>query len=339
MSDDNREKLFNQIQKDLEEYDAKFIKSSTRTVIHKISINKENLDYFGKGEVPGYLLNQFSMDESDDRFRIATTSTYNGRFTSFVHNNVYVLDENLKQVGGLENIAPDETIFSARFMGDKLYLVTFEQIDPFFVIDLSQDTPKILGELKIPGFSNYLHPYDEDHIIGIGRDTTDPDKGRVRTLGLKLALFDVSDFNNPRTVDTITIGTQSTDSEILHDHKALLFDREKNILSMPVRDYERIIFEDDQTGEIRKKSQNWLGFYIYGIDPDKGFNLKGEVEHYSGNGYDYGFDGRNRSFYIDDIVYTVSSEYIKMNDLNEISNEVNEIKIHDGAQIVKYLEY
>lgn len=339
MSDSGREKLFDLIQKNLEEYDAKFIKSSTRTVIHKISIDEENLDYLGMGQVPGYLLNQFSMDESGDRFRIATTSNYNGRFTSFVHNNVYVLDENLKQVGELENIAPDETIHSARFMGDKLYLVTFERIDPFFVIDLSQDTPKILGELKIPGFSNYLHPYDEDHVIGIGRETTDPDKGRVQTLGLKLALFDVSDFANPRTVDTVTIGTQSTDSEILYDHKALLFDKEKNILSMPVRDYERIIIEDDKTGDITKHSQNWLGFYIYGIDPDKGFDLKGEVEHFSGNGYDYGFNGKNRSFYIDDVVYTVSSEYIKMNDIHEIKNEVNEIKIHDGAQIIKYLDY
>lgn len=339
MSENDRDKLFNLIQKNLEEYDAKFIKSSTMTVIHKIAIDKDNLEYFDKAEVPGYLLNQFSMDETGDRFRIATTSSYNGRFTSFTHNNVYVLDENLKQVGSLENIAPDEKIYSARFMGDKLYLVTFQRIDPFFVIDLSQDTPKILGALKIPGFSNYLHPYDEDHIIGIGRDTEETKGGGVRTLGLKLALFDVSDFANPRTVDTITIGTQSTDSEILYDHKALLFDKEKNILSIPVRDYERIIFEDDQTGEINKHLQNWLGFYVFGIDPEKGFDLKGEIEHYSGDGYNYGFDGKNRSFYIGNIVYTVSSEYVKMNDLHQISNEVNEIKISGGAQIVKYLEY
>lgn len=336
LSDRSREMLFEQIQKDLEEYDAKFLKSSTRTVIHKISIDKENLEYFGKGEVPGYLLNQFSMDESGDRFRIATTSSYNGRFTSFTHNNVYVLDENLKQVGGLENIAPDETIYSARFMGDKLYLVTFERIDPFFVIDLSQDTPKVLGELKIPGFSNYLHPYDEDHIIGIGRDTQDKG-GRVTTLGLKIALFDVSDFDNPRTVDTVTIGTRSTDSEVLHNHKALLFDKEKNILSIPVRDYERIVFEDETTGEIRKHSQNWLGFYVYGIDPDKGFDLKGEIEHYRGDGHNYRFDGKNRSFYIGNTMYTTSSELVKMNNLNDIPNEINEIKLRDGPQVVKYL--
>ena len=127
-----------------------------------------------------------------------------------------------------------------------MFLYYQQRIDPFFVIDLSSDTPKILGELKIPGFSNYLHPYDEDHLMGIGRDTEDKN-GRVTTLGLKLALFDVSDFHNPTTVDTITIGTESTDSEVLYNHKALLFDKEKNILSMPVRDYERLVFEDDKT--------------------------------------------------------------------------------------------
>ena len=102
-------------------------------------------------------------------------------------------------VGGLDEIAPDESIFSARFMGDRLYLVTFQQIDPFFVIDLSSDTPKILGELKIPGFSNYLHPYDEDHVIGIGRDTKEIGSGRVQQLGVKIALFDVSNVSDPNS--------------------------------------------------------------------------------------------------------------------------------------------
>lgn len=136
-----------------------------------------------KGEVPGRLLNQFSMDESENRFRIATTSEfYSNR--SYLHNNVYVLDENLVRVGALEQIAKDESIYSARFMGERLYLVTFQTIDPFFVIDLSTDTPKVLGELKIPGFSQYLHPYDENHVIGIGRDTKENQWGGVQTEGV-----------------------------------------------------------------------------------------------------------------------------------------------------------
>jgi uncharacterized secreted protein with C-terminal beta-propeller domain len=173
MSQNQKEKLFDKIREALVEYDTRIQEESRKTIIHKISIDEANLDYITKGSVPGRLLNQFSMDEHDDRLRVATTVEYYTQYQGTVRSNaVYVLDENLEIVGGLDEIAPDESIFSARFMGDRLYLVTFQQIDPFFVIDLSSDTPKILGELKIPGFSNYLHPYDEDHVIGWSQDCT-----------------------------------------------------------------------------------------------------------------------------------------------------------------------
>src|SRR5207245_8010895 len=180
-------------------------------------------------------LSQYSMYESGKRFRVATTSEYynsvNGNWQS---NNVYVLDDSLNIVGHLEKIAPNEKIYSARFMGDKLYLVTFHRIDPFFVIDLSADTPKVLGALKIPGYSSYLHPYDDMHVIGIGKETKQNQYGGLQPLGVKIALFDVSDVTNPVTVDTFSIGGQGTDSEILSEPKAFLFDKEKNILSIPI---------------------------------------------------------------------------------------------------------
>jgi len=172
----NKKKLFSTINKKLYQYDNKIQEESRKTIIHKILLNNENLEYFAKGSVPGNLLNQFSLDEHNGKFRVVTTNEYYSHNMGNVrYNAVYILDENLKTVGSLDKIAPNESIFSARFIEDRLYLVTFEQIDPFFVIDLSQNTPKILGELKIPGFSNYLHPYDEDHIIGIGRDTIEKD--------------------------------------------------------------------------------------------------------------------------------------------------------------------
>ena len=190
MSQAQKESLFEKIREALAEYDAKIQKESMKTIVHKISIDEEKLEYQAKGAVPGRLLNQFSMDEHEDKFRIATTIEYYSPYEGTVRSNaVYVLDEELKVVGGLDEIAPDESIFSARFMGDRLYLVTFQQIDPFFVIDLSSDTPKILGELKIPGFSNYLHPYDDEHVIGIGRDTKEIGGGRVQQLGVKLFLL------------------------------------------------------------------------------------------------------------------------------------------------------
>src|SRR5690606_11294245 len=129
--------------------------------------SEEGINYLAKGEVPGRLLNQFSMDEDGDRFRVATTFDFYSPYRGPVlYNNVYVLDESMRLVGKLEEIAPDESIYSARFMNDRLYLVTFQRMDPFFVIDLSEDNPRVLGELKLPGYSNYLHPYDENHVQG-----------------------------------------------------------------------------------------------------------------------------------------------------------------------------
>ena len=226
MDKNDKEELFEKIRETLNEYDAKIQEDTRKTIIHKISIDEDKIEYVAKGSVPGRLLNQFSMDENGDRFRVATTTEYYIQHQGTVRvNAVYVLDEQLNIVGGLDEIAPDESIFSARFMDDRLYLVTFEQIDPFFVIDLSTDTPKILGELKIPGFSNYLHPYDEEHIIGIGRDTKEVDNGRVQQLGIKIALFNVTDVENPRVVDDIIVGDSSTHSEALYEHKSFFFDK------------------------------------------------------------------------------------------------------------------
>ena len=219
------------------------------TILHKISIDTGDVTYIAQGEVPGHILNQFSMDEHNGFFRIATTSGNNWMEGSQTSNNIYILDDTLKQVSKIENIAPGESIYAARFLGDRAYLVTFVQVDPLFTIDLSDPyNPRILGELKIPGYSEYLHPYDETHIIGIGKEV-DPsiDADKVHTpgavyytaiLGLKLALFDVSDIEHPVEEAKIVIGDRGTDSPALYDHKAFLFDREKELLVIPVSLYE-----------------------------------------------------------------------------------------------------
>lgn len=327
MDKSNRQKLFSTINEKLYEYDNKLQEESRKTIIHKISLNKENLEYSAKGSVPGHLLNQFSMDEHDDKFRIATTNEYYSHSTGNVrYNAVYVLDEDLETLGSLDRIALDESIFSARFMGDRLYLVTFERIDPFFVIDLSENTPKILGELKIPGFSNYLHPYDEDHVIGIGRDTIEKDN-RVRQLGIKIALFDVADVKSPTVVDEVVIGNQRTDSMALDDHRAFLFDKSKDILSIPI--HSRMdAFEMDGISGI-SRNQQWHGFYVYGLDASKGFDLKGTIQHTVGDdSWPYSHTSP-RSFYIEDVLYTVSDAYLKMNDLSDIENEINSIRLDE----------
>ena len=212
-----------------------------KTTIYKFALNDGDVEFKSRGSVPGKILNQFSMDAYIDNFRIATTTgnTWNEKNPS--ESNVYILDKDMKIVGQLEGLAPGERIYSTRFMGEKLYMVTFKQVDPLFVIDLKNPKlPKLLGKLKIPGFSDYLHPYDTNHIIGFGKDTGVNKWGNTTIRGVKMALFDVSDASNPKQKFTEIIGDQGTYSELLNNHKALLFDKDKKILAFPIRINEKV---------------------------------------------------------------------------------------------------
>lgn len=336
MSQSQKENLFEKIRKALADYDAKIQQESLKTIIHKISIDGDKLEYQAKGSVPGRLLNQFSMDESNDRFRVATTTEYYSQYSGMMRSNaVYVLDEDLKILGGLDEIAPDESIFSARFIGDRLYLVTFQQIDPFFVIDLSSDTPKILGELKIPGFSNYLHPYDDDHVIGVGRDTKEIGNDRVQQLGVKVALFDVSDVSNPKVIDDYIIGDSSTHSEALNNHKAFFFDKRKNLLSIPISS-DTDSLEGITEKRIAPDWNRWNGFYILDLDFKNGIDLKGTITHTENDTRYYGM-GNSRTFYIEEVLYTVSDSMLKMNFMNDLE-EVNSIKLENTGKFIEYLD-
>ncbi|MFZ8921544.1 MAG: beta-propeller domain-containing protein [Nitrosopumilaceae archaeon] len=336
MSQSQKEGLFEKIRKALVDYDSKIQQESLKTIIHKISIDGDKLEYQAKGSVPGRLLNQFSMDESNDRFRVATTTEYYSQYSGMMRSNaVYVLDEDLKILGGLDEIAPDESIFSARFMGDRLYLVTFQQIDPFFVIDLSSDTPKILGELKIPGFSNYLHPYDDDHVIGVGRDTKEIGNDRVQQLGVKVALFDVSDVSDPKVIDDYIIGDSSTHSEALNNHKAFFFDKRKNLLSLPISS-DKNSLNGISEKRIAPDWNRWNGFYILELDNKNGIDLKGTVTHTENDTRYHGM-GNSRTFYIEEVLYTVSDSILKMNFMNNLE-EINSIKLENTGKFIEYLE-
>src|SRR5208337_1593008 len=126
-----------------------------------------------------------------------------------------IFDDQLNVTGRVEHIAPDEMMHSTRFMGDRLYMVTFQQLDPFFVINLSDPVnPKILGELKLPGFSDYLHPFDGTHIIGIGQDTLPNSRGDGNVSGgIKLSLFNVSEVTKPTLINSIVLGGAGSSSE------------------------------------------------------------------------------------------------------------------------------
>jgi uncharacterized secreted protein with C-terminal beta-propeller domain len=306
----------------------------TTTVIHKIGIDNGAIRYLAKGEVPGYLKNQFAMDEYGGNLRVATTSDVRTTRGQYEYNNVFVLDGTMKTIGTLTHIAEQEKIYSTRFIGDRLYMVTFKRIDPFFVIDLSSpQNPKILGKLKVPGYSDYLHPYDSTHIIGIGKETGTNDWGGVSTKGLKLAFFDVSDVEHPRQVDKVEIGDPGSDSAALSDHRAFLFDKTKNLLVIPARVVQMIDMPEKYTSD---QQRIWYGAYVFGIAPETGFVLRGTVEHGSSGGYSWyssPYDVK-RSLYIGDTLYTLSQKQILANSLSQINTTIATIKLPGGDDVL-----
>ncbi|MDR2525308.1 MAG: beta-propeller domain-containing protein [Oscillospiraceae bacterium] len=210
------------------EKDRLVLHSSPKTRIHRFDVFAGGLvQYTTAGEVPGTPLNQFSMDEHGGYLRIATTEE-----TDHVSNRITVLDQTLKTVGSVTGIAPGERIQSARFVGNTGYLVTFLRTDPLYTVDLSKPAaPKLLGELKIPGFSAYLHPWGDKYLIGVGPDGDDNGTNG----GTKISLFDVSDLKNPREVDKYTIPDSS--SSVEYDHKAFTGNAAQNQFAIPVMRY------------------------------------------------------------------------------------------------------
>ena len=194
--------------------------SYTRSVFLKLRLNGPDVVFDTMMWAPGQLLNQYAMSEADGSFRVATTSRAVSGWWFDTSNNLYVFDETGNEVGAVEGLAPGETIKAVRFTTDRCYLVTFVQTDPLFVISLEEAVPKVLGELKIPGFSSYLHMVNATHMIGVGRDA-DPATGTER--GLQFSLFDVSDELNPRQAAVVIVADRGSDSEALDDAKAFQF--------------------------------------------------------------------------------------------------------------------
>ncbi len=300
---------------------------SDKTTIHKIMIDRGEITFRANGTVPGYVLNQFSMDEHRGNFRIATTSS-GWRNSGELGNNVYVLDEEMNVMGSLTGLAPGESIYSARFMGDRCYLVTFKQVDPLFTIDLSDpEEPRVLGKLKIPGFSNYLHPYDENILIGIGQETEEAKQGDFAWFqGVKISLFDVSDVEDPRELAKIEIGDRGSMSPAQWDHHAFLFSRDRNLLVIPV--LEAQIDEDDFAGGVPPNFYGeyvYQGAYVFDVSPG-GIELRGRVTHIDDDQAflksGYWFESMyavERSLYIHEALYTISQGKIRINSLEDLS--------------------
>ena len=220
VSTDERRRLENEISNRMEDFATSKMREMEKTGIVKVSLN--DLSVESNGQVPGHPLNQFSLDEYNGNLRIATTVGGNILQGSESANDIYVLSDKLEKVGEILNLGLDEKIYSARFIGDMGYLVTFKQIDPFYVLDLSDPyNPQMKGELKIPGFSSYLHPIDDEVILGVGREDNK----------VKLSLFDVSDSSDPIEIDKYLLDAYWTD--VSNNHHAFLQDEKHKIFFLP----------------------------------------------------------------------------------------------------------
>jgi len=313
------------------EIESIFVGGIEKTVVNKFNLAEGSIGFSGQGQVPGHILNQFSMDEFEENFRIATTAGQLSRGGSQTSNNVYVLSSDLKVIGRLEDLAPGESIYSARFMGEKAYLVTFKKVDPLFVIDLSDPTnPKVLGKLKIPGFSDYLHPIDENHLIGVGKEAIEAKGGDFAWYqGMKLAVFDVSNVEQPIELHKLVIGDRGTDSYALYDHKAFLYDKEKELLVLPIMlaeipEEQKKITVEEGMGWPAYGEPVFQGAFVYRLTLENGFEERGRITHVSEEdelkrGYSYGDDySVKRALFIDDVLYTLSERMLKANSLTDL---------------------
>jgi uncharacterized secreted protein with C-terminal beta-propeller domain len=274
-----------------------------RTDIYQFKLTPTSVDFQASGDVPGWTVNPFAMDESNGTFRIATTSTDSG-----LGNNVFAMQDqgdNLKIVGGLTELSTDERIYAARFVGDAAYLVTFKQIDPLLTIDMSDPTqPQLKGVLEMPGYSSYLHPIDNNLLIGFGRNADA--SGHV--MGLQVSLFDVSNIADPQRIDVMQLsggdGWWSGSSAAEWDHHAFSYFADQGVLALPVLD-----------------NGWWNGnakLDVIKVDPTTGFTLLGEIDH----------QGEvQRSIEIGDYLYSIGTDAVKVVSMTDPSQQVAEVTL------------
>ena len=276
-----------------------------KTDLYRFSLKDGAVTMESQGSVPGYVLNQFSMDEYNGYFRIVTTENVTHYFNEGgiasaeqekTRNHLFVLDESMNIVGSIEDLARGESIYSARFMGDTGYFVTYRQVDPLFTVDLSTPSePKILSELKVPGFSNYLHPFGDGLLLGFGQNS-DEESGEIQ--GLKLSMFDTSDPAAVAEKHSELLGKKYMWSNAIGNHKAILVDSEKNLIGFPAENE----------------------YMLYSYSPESGFQKIAQLTLEADGPGDMDYD--LRGFYVDDVFYLYSPSGLaafSMEDFSRIS--------------------
>lgn len=250
------------------------------TAVRKFAYQDGKLEGKAQGSFAGYLNDTFSIDEYQGKLRVVTTDGDT--------NAVYVMNESLEITGAIEDLAKDERVYSARFIGDTGYFVTFRETDPLFSVDLSDpENPRIIGELKIPGFSEYLHFYGEDRLLGIGMAA---DENTGATEGVKLTMFDISDRTDVKEEATYVI-EDAYGTDVAYDYKAVLADPQKNLIGFAAYG---IRGED---------------YYLFTYEEETGFVCRLQ-EEINGNS-----SGGTRGLYIGDTLYVIRGNVIEAYDL------------------------
>jgi Beta propeller domain len=301
-----------------------------RSSVHKFALTSgtTRAAYRGSGVVKGRALNQFAMDEWEGDFRIATSS---GSVPDpNVHSTVTVLREGkgeLVEVGRVDQLAPGEDIRSVRFDGNRGFIVTFKKTDPLFVLDLATPAePRVLSELKIPGFSTYMHLMGPDHLLTIGYDADDQGDFAWFT-GVLLQVFDISDPNEPTLAHKEVIGTRGSSSEALTNHLAFNYYPQRDALALPMT----ICEGGDGGGSYGEMT--FSGLMVYGVTPEEGFSLTGQVAHppgeeiTCGNWWTDASTQVKRSIFMEDFVYSISESRVKVNAVGALEADIADISL------------
>lgn len=342
------------------------------TDIYKFAYTEDSVALVGATTVPGRVLNQYSMGEYDGHLRVATTT--DGLFFWETGeevpstNNVYVVgeqDNNLAIVGSIEGLAPGEQIQSARFLGTRGYVVTFEQIDPLFTIDLTDPrNPQIVGEWHGPGFSTFIVPMDADHLLTVG-SYVDPD-GFGRPEGVQLSIFDVSNFADPEQKFNLVIGNSGTHSEATWNPKAFTYFASQGLLALPIEHHgfefeDDAVFIDEDGGDADasppddldgaasggstgvdeptssprqaatppfQQGEQFRGLFVYGVDTENGFDFLGSMSTAAPEeDFWYWWSNYTRGVFIEDYVYAVTNRMVLSAPLSEIAAVASQVVI------------
>ena len=280
------------------------------TRIHKFDISDpKRTVYAGSGDVPGFLLNQFSMSEHDGRLRIATTTGVPGLETADpAESTITVLAEKaglLVRVGSVGNLGRGERIYSVRFVGALGYVVTFRQVDPLYVVDLRKPSrPRVRGILKVPGYSDYLHPIGAGALLGVGRDATQAGVAR----GIQISLFDVSDPRNPRRLDNVIQG-KNGETGLESDHHRFLYWAPRELIVVPA------VIDDDPDYPV-----DFVGALALTVDPDTGLGRPVRITHTGRRGADPNDVLIQRSVVIGQRLITISLAGLLISDLETLDD-------------------